>query len=304
MISRTHISLPARGIPSLLVMALVFAAASSFVPTSRAGDKETVSASHSSSILSDSEKEDLGDVRPDDNSFLSHFHPGVDLRGDYTTNALLHGNHGSADFLFLPTVSLAIDAPITKSLGFNLIARSGEAIYSDHGDRSFWGFSGLATFDYRPIQNGGPHLFAGVEPYWNTRFDGGGFIDAAYGLTTGIDQGFVFGHGKNLLTAGYSFTSYFSDPSQDNRDTHRVLVALTHEFKRDLFGQLFYQYSYDDFTGQDRHDSRNAAGFNLIYQFTRNIFGNFTTAFVDNHSSNSLAQYQSVDIGASLTLQY
>src|SRR5581483_48701 len=244
--------------------------------------------------LSASEKEDVGDIRPaPPDTLLSHLRANVQAREEYVTNAKLLGNHGSSDFLTMPTAEVGFNHKLGHGFSIDLIARSESTIYADHGSRSFWGFSGSGFVDWRG-KPAWPRLFAGVEPYHYDSYDTGHRLAEALGVSTGIDNGWVFNQHRTLLTVGYKFTTYFASPSQDDRDAHRVIVGITHEFRPRVYGQLFYQYQYSDYDNEHRHDSRNIVGLNFIYELTSHLYGSFGADFIDNNSNYHLATYQNV----------
>ena len=143
-----------------------------------------------------------------------------------------------------------------------------------------------------------------MEPYDYASFDTGDRVASAIALTAGVDHGYFVNHGKTLLFGGYKFSHFFADPSADNRDSHRLTVGLSHQFRPALYGQLFYSYQYTDFINFPRSDSRNVLGLNLVYQFNKHLFGSITGNFVDNESSRERARYHNALIGAAVTWQY
>src|SRR5438034_4048 len=54
----------------------------------------------------------------------------VDFRTAYTTNALLQGNHGSGDVLFLPTLGIGYHTALNQHFNFDLDTKVESAIYS------------------------------------------------------------------------------------------------------------------------------------------------------------------------------
>lgn len=254
---------------------------------------------------SDPVKEDIGDIHPaSEASPGSYFHGGAQVRGVYTSNAKLRGNHGSSDFLTMPTLEGGFTAPMGRGFDLDVLARAESTIYSRFDERGFWGFSGQANIDYR-FKPSWPRVYVGTEAYRYNSFDNNDNLASAVSLQTGVDQGVSLNRGKTLLFAGYNFSHYFAFPEVDTRNTHRLTVSLTQQIRPALYGQVFYQWQYSSYEQQgDRGDSRHAVGLNLIYQFRPNVFGSVNTAFVDNNSTRAPASYQNVTAGVGVTWQF
>ena len=224
-------------------------------------------------------------------------------RAQYTSNAILSGNHGSDDFLFLPTVEVGYHTPLGKQFSFDLSAKIESAIFGEHSDRSFVGYSAVATLDYT-YKPGLPRVYATVEPYRYDAFDSGELATQAVGFTGGVDWGRGFNAGRSLVFAGYSFSGYIADPSIDSRTAHRAVLGLAHQIRSNLTGQAYYAYQYSDYTDFGRNDHRNVIAGNLIYQFADHFFGTLNASWVNNDSTQNHGSYQGVGAGLGLTLQY
>ncbi len=224
-------------------------------------------------------------------------------RAQYTSNAILSGNHGSDDFLFLPTVEVGYHTPLGKHFSFDLSAKIESAIFGEHSDRSFVGYSAVATLDYT-YKPGLPRVYLTVEPYRFDAFDSGELATQAVGFTGGVDWGRGFNAGRSLVFAGYSFSGYIADPSVDSRIAHRAVLGLAHQIRSNLTGQAYYAYQYSDYTDFGRNDHRNVIAGNLIYQFADHFFGTLNASWVNNDSTQNHGSYQGVGAGLGLTLQY
>lgn len=275
--------------------------------TALAQDKNVAQAGGGTGVvLSASEKEDVGDIRPEQQqpgNFFKHARGDIQLRGEYVTNAKLLGSHSGSDFITFPAVEAGWSAPLGKGFSFDIAARSESAIYSGSERRSFWGFSGSALLDWR-WKPSAPRVFAGIEPYYYSAWESDRRLAEAMVVSTGIDQSWVFNQNRTLLTLGYKYSHHFAAPSDDDRGVHRLILGLTHEFKPRLYGQLFYQYQYSDYVNEGRRDSRNIAGASLIYEFTAHLFGTAGADYIDNASTQRLARYQNVAAHAGLTLEF
>jgi len=271
------------------------------------------------SAMSADEVEDLGEISagggggggqegdgksaPEPAPIKTKFRFNVTTRAQFTSNAELSGNHGSGDFMGLPTLEAGYNVALGKSFTFDLSGRIESAIYADHSDRSFVGYSANATLDYRPFV-GLPRVYVSAEPYRYDSFDIGNSITQAIGMSAGTDWGHAFNTGRSLIYGGYNFARYIADPSIDDRTSHRIVVGLAHQLRSNLVGQIFYAWQYNDFIEVSRHDSRNLAGVNLIYTFADNWLGTFSTSFVDSDSNEARASYQSVNASLGVTLQF
>lgn len=247
--------------------------------------------------------EDIGDIRPiEEAGIRSYFHGNASVRGNYTSNARLQGDHGSSDFLTMPTLEGGLIIPMGGGFTLNTVARAESVIYSSHDERGIWGFSGEAAVEYRH-QPAWPRIYAGMEPYYYNSFDTGDRVAAGAGFVGGIDQGWPVNRGRSLITAGYRFGTYLTSP-EDDRNVHRLTASYTHQFRPELYGQIFYQWQYSAYTSYDRDDSRHIVGLNFIYQITANVFGSLNSAYVDNNSTRQLADYSTVNAGLGVTWQF
>lgn len=282
-----------------------------------AQDPRSYSYQSSAKAQSADEIEDLGEISASDSAgregdgksipepapLKRKFRFNVTARGEFTSNAKLSGDHSSGDILGLPTIEAGYNVALGKYFTFDLAAKVESAIFGDHNDRSFIGYSANATLDFRP-RPGLPRIYISAEPYRYDSFDTGDLLTQAIGLAAGTDWGYAFNNGRSLLYGGYNFERYLADPSIDNRNAHRVVVGLAHQLRSNLTGQLFYAWQYNDFIDASRHDSRHLVGVNLIYTFSERWLGTLSTSFVDNDASVDRASYQSVNAGLGLTLQF
>ena len=183
-------------------------------------------------------------------------------------------------------------------------AASSPGIYADHNDRTFIGYSVTNTLEWRPRPNL-PRIYIGVEPYRYDRFDGQGRITEAIGTSVGTDWGYGFNNGNSLLSVGYSYTDYFSDPQRDTRLSHAAIICYSQVLSQKLTLQVFYQYVHEFYPSfHDRQDSRNVVGVNLIYQISRRLFTTVGASFVDNDSNRALSAYQSAGFNLGLNYQF
>ncbi len=259
-----------------------------------------------SSQQSAEEIEDIGEIEETKGAFdglRDKLRVRADVRAAYTTNALLQGSHDSSDGIFLPVLEAGFHTPLGRYFSFDLSTKVESANYLDNDDRSFLGYSALATLDFR-LKKGLPRLYASVEPYRFDSYDTGDLLTQAVGFTGGIDWGVAFNGGRTLAFAGYSFTHYAADPSIDSRNANRAIIGLAHQVRSDITAQLYSVYQYSDYTDFDRHDSKNAVAGNVIYQFSDHWFGSVTAAIVDNDASQTNASYQSFSTTLGLTLQF
>ena len=247
------------------------------------------------------EVEDIGEINEKEGG--SKWRMNVSGRGQYTSNALLNGSHGSGDFLFHPTVEVGYHTPLGKHFSFDLSGKIESAIFADHSDRSFVGYSALATLDYT-YKPGVPRAYVTIEPYRYDAFDSGALATEAVGFTGGLDWGHGFNAGRSVVFLGSSYSYYLADPSIDSRASLRGVVGLAHQLRSNLTGQAYYAYQYSDYTDFGRQDSRHVVAGNLLYQFREHVFGSVNVSWVNNESSQDHASYQGVSAGLGLTLQY
>lgn len=248
--------------------------------------------------------EDLGDIRPlADKSLLQKLRVSVSLRGEYVSNALSVGNHGSGDFLILPSINASFDQPLAHGLSLAVNARIESFIYSRFDQSSFWGIGGSAFLNYQPTKDS-IRIYAGLEPSWYASIRSGDQLAEALALSAGVQKEWAFNRDQTIFFVGYNFSDHFSFPTADNRNSHRVTVGVTHQLAQSLHAQIYYSYQYSDYTSAPRHDSRNLAGLNLVYQINNRWSGNASAYFVDNDSTAARASYQTVGLGLGVSCRF
>ena len=240
------------------------------------------------------EIEDIGEIdeKGGSSALRDKLRFNVSFNTSYTTNALLQGNHGSSDVLFLPTIDAGYHTALDQHFNLDLDANVSTAAYSRFQDHGFAGFDTMATLDYH-IKPGLPRFYTTIEGYRYDSFDTGQLQTEAVGFTGGTDYGIAFNGGRTLGFVGYSFTDYLSDPNIDTRLVHRVVAGFAHQIRSNLTAQLYYVYQYSDYTDFDRSDSKHTVAGNLIYQFNAHWFGSLTTSFINQESTQDHAGYQS-----------
>jgi hypothetical protein len=227
----------------------------------------------------------------------------VSFQTAYTTNALLDGNHGSGDVLFLPSLDVGFHTALSKHFNFDLNTVVSSVIYSRFQDHGIVGYDAQATLDYH-IKPGLPRFYTTIEPYRYESFDTGQLQTEAVGFTGGTDWGIPFNGGRTLGFLGYSFTDYLSDPSIDTRLVHRAVAGLAHQIGSNLTLQLYYVYQYSNFTDVDRSDSRHTVSGTLIYQFNDHWYGSWTASYIDNGSTQNHASFQSFSTSLGVSLHF
>ena len=255
--------------------------------------------------LPKSVQEDIGDIHPaSEAGIMSYFHGQAQLNTEYTSNARLnHGVGGSPDFLVNPTLRGGFTAPLGKGFTVDLESQLDDVNYAGHQDLGFWGFSGSADLQYR-YKPTWPKIYAGVEPYYYFSYDTGDRLTSAVGPVAGIEQTLALNRGKTLLLFGYHFGSYYASPGIDTHEAHTLTAAVTQQINRELYAQLYYQWQYSVYTQASRIQSRNLVGGSLIYKFDPNLFASLYANYVNNDSNQSLARYENVNVGLSLTWQF
>ncbi len=247
------------------------------------------------------EVEDIGEI--DETQGGSKWRFNVSGNGQYTSNAYLSGNNGSSDFVFLPTFEVGYKTPLGKKFSFDIGARIESALFADHSDRSFSGYSATATLDYLH-KPGLPRVYARVEPYRYDGWDSGDLATSAVGFVGGVDWSRGFNAGRSVLFVGASYGYYLADPSIDSRNSVRAVIGFAHQIRSNLTGQIYYAYQFGDYTDFSREDSQNVIAGNLIYQFSEHWFGSASVMWIDNDSTQNHASYQNFGAGLGVTVQY
>lgn len=249
-------------------------------------------------------EEDIGEIRPapEDGEF-PRFRAAAQGEAEYTTNAKLQGDHSSSDVLWLPTLELGYNIPLGKQFSLDIMGKAESVVYSEYFDRSFYGFNGAVTFDYRH-KVGWPRLSIGTEPYWYQTIEGGDQLAAAVGFLAGVDQGIPVNNGMTLLFWNARFGVYEAWPSEDSRYQYRAMAGVTHQIRPSLYGQIYYAIQFSDYHNTGRGDTRHVLGGALSYQLTANWFVNVTAGFVDNSSDEDRAEYQSFNFGIGALWQF
>jgi hypothetical protein len=300
-----HVTMKLSFLPSLLVLMLGLAGSLSAQTLSARESVRGEGIQTNSSKQSAEEVEDIGviDEQQGFKSFRDKLRFNVSARGAYTTNALLRGNHGSSDLLFLPTIEAGFHTPLGKHFTFDFSTKLESVTYMENQHQGFVGYSAMATLDYR-IAKGLPRVYVSIEPYRFDNYDTGDMMSSAIGFTGGTDYGVAFNAGRTLGFVGYSFTDYLADPNIDGRLVHRAVLGLAHQIRSNITGQLYGVYQYSDYTDFARDDSKFTIAGNLIYQFNTNLFGSFSAAWVSNDSTQDRASYESFSTSLGLTLQF
>lgn len=279
----------------------------SLAPVRAGSDPHTFKASTSTSggaLLSEEQKEDVGDLEPEASQGLaSYFYGSAQAQLQYTTNAKLQGSNSSSDGLFLPTLRGGFAFPLAGGFSLDLLGRLDTALYADNTDRAFWGASVAATVNWK-FKQGWPRLYASAEPYYFQFYEDSSQSVGALGLTTGLEHSVVINRGRTMLFGGYSYSHYFADPSPDDRNTNRLIVGFNQQLHPRAYAQLYYAFAYTAYEGFGRHDVRQIGGLNLTYQFTSKLFGTLNSALVDNESNRDFADYQSFAVSAGITFQF
>jgi len=297
-----------------LFTTLCLSVASSALVFAGSNDPHSFKASTDEITASSEELEDVGDLRPrKEQGILSYFYGSAQAQGQYTTNSSLQGDHSNSDFLFLPTLQGGFDVPLGRGFSLDVLGRLESALYADATNRAFWGASVATTLGYKPFERG-PRIYGQVQPYYYQAYNDDGHLASAIGLTAGIEQNVIINRGHTMLTGGYSFSQYYANPSRDDRDTNRFIVAVSQQLHKRVYAQLFYQFDYTQFehpslftsqgSSDDRHDLRQILGLNCTYQITQSLFGTLGASLVDNDSNDRLADYQSFNVTAVLTYQF
>jgi Putative beta-barrel porin 2 len=257
----------------------------------------------SASGMTKGQVEDLGEIVEAEGGVASKFRSSVNIKGDYTSNALLMGWHDSSDFIFLPVIDAGFTQPLGPNFTFDIAAKVELGLYGDNDDRNFIGYSVKPMLDWHPKQNA-PRFYVALEPYRYDSLDLGELISQAIGFHAGTDWGYAFNNGRSLFFTGYTYSAYVADPDIDTRHQHRIVVGVTHQIRDKLTGSLFYAWQYSDFTHFDRHDSKHLIGLNLIYQIQQNWFGTLSGSYADNDSDINTATYQAAGASIGVTYQF
>ena len=248
--------------------------------------------------------DDLGDIRPlADKPLLQRLRLTASVSTEYVSNALYSGNHGSGDFLLRPGIGVSFDEPLDHGFSLSFGARSDAFVYTKFDESSFWGFSGSALLNYQPSKDA-VRFYAGIEPYWYASARTGDQLTEALPISAGIQKEWTFNRDQTVFSIGYNFSNYFSFPVADDRNAHRVTVGVTQRLGFALYCQLFYAFQYSNYTSVARHDSRNLAGLNFVYQISDRWTANLTTYLVDNDSNVSRASYQTFGIGIGTSYRF
>jgi hypothetical protein len=249
-------------------------------------------------------QEDIGDIRPASEAGIgSYFHAQASVNGQYTSNAALFHSRDDADFLIAPVLQGSFDAPLNKYFTVDVTARLEDFTYASNQTLGFWGVSGDTDLEYR-YKPSWPRIYVGMEPYYYLSYANGNRLTAAIGPIAGVDQALSINRGKTLLFAGYHFGQYFGSPGIDTRQSHTITLSLTQQIERSYYAQLYWQLQYSDYMVYGRDETRDVVGLSVIHQFNPRTFASLFVNYVDNASNNSLAKYQTVNVGFSLVWQY
>jgi len=289
---------------ALLLLAAGPAFAGSDAAATAAGSQGPVNGGTFYAPLPPKVQEDIGDIRPAaDAGIMSYVTVQAQVNGQYTSNASLYHSRDDADFLIAPALRANLTLPLNKNFDVNFEARLEDFTYSSNQKLGFWGFSGNGYLEYR-YKPTWPRIYMGVEPYYYFTYLNGDRLTAAVAPVAGIDDSISLDRGKTLLYLGYHFGEYFSSPDIDTRQSHTVTASVTQQLQRNLYAQLYYQIQYSDYSVYGRDETRDVVGVSFIHQFTPQTYGSLFVNYVDNASNNSLAKYETVNVGFSLLWQF
>jgi len=249
-------------------------------------------------------EEDIGEIQPArEDALQSVMRITGQVQGEYTSNAKLQGDHGNSDVLWLPTVEVGYNVPLTRQFSLDVMAKAETVLYSDNFGLSFYGVTAAATLEYRHKVEY-PRIYVGAEPYWYQGIESGDKLASAVNFVIGSDQGVPFNRGRSMIFWGYRFGASVSDPNDDARYAHRGIVGFTHQFRPLLYGQVYYSCQYSDYYNASRQDIRHVLGATLSYQWTDGMFTSLSAGFADNESDQDMASYQSATVGFAVTWQF
>lgn len=150
---------------------------------------------------------------------------------------------------------------------------------------------------------------AGVFAHYSYErvLDGSDFdeIYSSHGARVGIDKLLPLGAKSSIYARASSrFSIDGASPAFARRNEYAILTAYQLQASDSLEAQIFYRARLYDFRAADRQDMNHLVGLSLSYWFTRACGLTTTFSWADNQSSESGGDYEVLDGGLSLALQY
>ena len=221
-----------------------------------------------------------------------------------TNNVNLSDRHDS-DSYFWSTLDLTYRPRFTDNL-FGDVRMSYETYRHDE-------HSALDT-DEQDIEIGLMYLMPRLEDAglfvhytYDRAMDGSSFdeIYTSHGAQVGVDKLFQLG-GRSSIYAKASSRFSIDSPSPDfaRRHEHRFISAYQFQVTDSLEAQLFYRARFYDFLSADREDWNHLVGLSASYWFTNTLGLMASFSWTDNQSSADGADYEAIDGGLALALQY
>ncbi len=189
---------------------------------------------------------------------------------------------------------------LSESLSFDLSLRTEITGYFHLDQLSYWGPTASALFDWHPRAKW-PHAYAGGQLYRYDRIRSGAEITSAGAVLAGLEQSWDFHGGRTRFSLGYQFANYWAFPLTEDRMTHTLFAAITHQLAGPLYAQGSYIWQYTDFENQARYDSRHTLALGLLYALNDRTALRLYLNFVRNESSAPAADYENVSSGLGAT---
>lgn len=233
------------------------------------------------------------------------FHVGVHSDVEYQSNADLDGNSGKGSAVWFPSTELGLRWKIAPKWSLDSTAGASAGLYSSAEEQNFWGVTSNTVLKYSLGRNL-PFFYAGPDLYRYQSFDTGDEISRGVAPKAGMGYSYRIEKSKTNIFSDIRYQHHFVSPSDRNRDqdrdTVRVMLGLTQQIADNLFVQGYYEYRFSDYTSFGREDSRNTVGASLIWEATRNLSLRLNTSFIDNDSTDEIAQFQTINTGMGSSL--
>jgi hypothetical protein len=256
-------------------------------------------------------REDGGDVVK--KAKWADFQVGLLQDFEYETNANFNGNSGEGSFSYSPTVFAAGNAKLNEQFRLSGIASWTSTWYEGLDNSDFWGVTGGAYLNYRPMNNW-PEFFTGVELNRYESWDDGSEISKSVSPVVGLRNNVRLGS-KTGLFYNLRYSHRWTDPGQFDRDQFTINLGLNHRLAKGLFIQPGYSFGYYDYVRDfnefgvgtrqvDREDLRHEFSLSLVYRYNTYLSFRLSGTFVDNDSTLPVANYQNFSTGLNSGIIY
>ena len=222
----------------------------------------------------------------------------------WTSNVALTSVNEMDDVLFTPNFAILYVPRITKTLYGVFSIGEQQFYYMDFDEFDFNSFDARAGLSYTIPQ--WHNLYLRAEYYYNRLNDDHGF-DAFFenhALVLGAEVPFQFGRAQQMSVGVDLNVSMWADPDEPQRHDFSAFVGYSVNLTRSLTGNAVFRLALRDYVHVDRTDVSPILSLGATYRFTKWLSANAISTFAVNESDIDVFDYDVLNIGGALTLNF